>query len=84
MRNMKNRNSNKMWVSILAPIAVSAAVYGLRKYMNGKLLRPVQNMMNKATSGGMANMSMGSALAEFSKELMPGTMKTGKSQNTSK
>ncbi|MFK4997855.1 hypothetical protein ACI2OX_11615 [Bacillus sp. N9] len=84
MRNMKNKNPNKMWMSIIAPIALSAAVYGLRRYMNGKLVRPVQNMMNKTTSGGMTNMSMGNALAEFSKEILPGMMKSGQSQNTSK
>lgn len=79
--NTKNKGSNKMWVSLLATLGVSAAVYGLQKYKNGKFMRPIQNILNKTNTNALPPVPAlaVNALAEFSKEIAPG-MNAGQNQ----
>ncbi|MEK3886789.1 hypothetical protein [Bacillus sp. FSL K6-3431] len=72
LRNDRSKKSNKMWVSLMATLGVSAAIYGMKKYQNGKLIRPIQNAMKKMKETGMTN-PVGMAktpLTEFSKEFL--------------
>lgn len=82
IRSSKN-NSSKMWISLLTTVGVSAAMYGLKKYKNGKLLRPVQNFLNKTNMTGVPSipsLAASSAIAEFSKEIAPSLNSSGNKQ----
>lgn len=84
-RSSKN-NASKMWISLLTTLGLSAAMYGLKKYKNGKYLRPVQDLMSKANMTGVQSipaMAATTAIAEFSKEIAPGLNSSGNNQQQS-
>lgn len=71
-RNIKTRNNNKLWVSLLTTIGLSTALFALQKYKNGKFLKPVQNVMETVTSMRPAsNLAPAQMATEFSKEIIP-------------
>ncbi|HEY4551937.1 MAG TPA: hypothetical protein VIG80_01970 [Bacillaceae bacterium] len=82
----KGTQMNRMLISLLSTIGVSAALYALRRYQNGKWLRPVQNVMEKFTAGGTQNMmgmqALANPIAELSEELTPN--RTPMNQNQEK
>ncbi len=70
----------KMWVSLMTTLGISAAMYALRKYQNGKILRPVENMMdNIKPKGQNMMMAVNNSITEFSQEFV-GNMR-GNKQN---
>ncbi|MCR2820108.1 hypothetical protein [Lederbergia panacisoli] len=85
-RTYTEKKSNKMWVPLLTTVGVSAAMYGLRKYKNGKLMNPIQNFMKKFQNTGVQSILAGAAtnpLTEFSQELSNFNTSGSSGQNTS-
>ncbi|MBS4176754.1 hypothetical protein [Lederbergia citrea] len=80
-RSTRNNGSNKIWVSLLATLGLSAAVYGLQKYKNGKYMRPIQNILSKTNTNALPTIPAlaVNTITEFSKEIAPGA--TMRSQN---
>lgn len=84
-RKFTGKNPNMMWVPILTTVGISAAMYGLRKYKNGKWMTPIQNVMKKFQNTGMQNVLAGATanpLTEFSQELSSIMTSGGAAQNT--
>ncbi|MBS4194371.1 hypothetical protein [Lederbergia citri] len=77
------KKANRMWVPILTTVGLSAAMYGLRKYKNGKLMTPIQNFMKKFQNTGIQNVLAGATnpLTEFSQELTNMNASNGSQQN---
>jgi len=78
------KKPNRMWVPILTTVGLSAAMYGLRKYKNGKLMTPIQNFMKKFQNTGIQNVLAGATnpVTEFSQELTNMKAYSGSQQNT--
>ena len=67
MAGFAGKNSNKMWVSLMTTLGISAAMFMLKRYQNGKILQPIENMMGKMNPNGM--MAGSNPLTEFSNEI---------------
>ncbi|MCJ8006549.1 hypothetical protein ACFFF5_02495 [Lederbergia wuyishanensis] len=84
LRQNTEKKSNKMWVPILTTVGISAAMYGLRKFKDGKYMTPIQNFMKKFQNTGIQNVLAGSTanpLTEFSQELSTIMASGGSNQN---
>ncbi|MBS4217439.1 hypothetical protein KHA96_03825 [Bacillus sp. FJAT-49711] len=84
-RKSTENKSNKMWVPLLTTVGISAAMYGLRKYKNGKWMNPIQNFMNKFQNTGVQSVLSGATsnpLTEFSQELSNLNTSGSSQQNT--
>lgn len=78
-----NGRGNKMWVSLVTTLGISAAIYGMSKYKNGKYMRPFQNMLQKINNS-MPNNLVPAAInpiTEFSQEIASGNLNKNNNQS---
>lgn len=72
MFGRRRNNRNGLWLSLLG-LGIGAATFGLSRFQNGKMRRPVQNLMqqfrqNTQNANPMPNKT---AFAEFAQEIAP-------------
>lgn len=73
MFGRRRNNRNGLWLSLLG-LGIGAATFGLNRYQNGKMMRPIQNLFQQFRQNNAQNanpMPNPTAFAEFSQEIAP-------------
>lgn len=77
LRNNRAKKANKMWVSLMATLGISAVVYGIQKFQKEKTPHPIQNLMDKMNNTStqqIAGIAKSNPIMEFSEEFLAGKM----------